>query len=39
MVYLPIEEDHEDKLTDSEILQSMVSFFTEQEGASLIRDV
>lgn len=37
MVYLLTEEDHEDKLPDFEILQSMVSFFTEQEGGITYR--
>jgi len=32
MVCLFMEEEHQDKLTDFEILQSTVSFFTEQEG-------
>lgn len=32
MVYLLTEEDCEDKLTNSEIFQSMASFFIEQEG-------
>lgn len=32
MVYLLTEEDCEDKLTSSEIFQSIVSFFREQEG-------
>lgn len=33
MVYLLIGQDHEDKPIDFETLQSMVSFFTEQEDS------
>lgn len=33
MVYLLMGQEHEDKLIDAEILQSMVSFFTEQEDS------
>lgn len=35
MVYLLTEEDCEDILTNSEISQSIVSFFREQEGGGI----